>query len=244
MFGRQLYEYFNHWRTLTVQMKQYANTKVKDRIYQMYRATLKNYFLLWAKNDVKKTVRKKKKMMVQMEMESKAMENEAIAGAQKEKKAKDMVRSVQQKKGTKQLSKLMARVYRNAFDRWKDHQNEREAIKTHQNKVMNKLKKRYQKDAFARLKEFSAFKKQNSRNLASAEYLQNTVNKRVMRKMLDRYQAFLSNYKKATKALGKVDKRIDRWWLRLMFRDFVKRLDLKKKGELGRKKKGVIVMNE
>ena len=65
-----------------------------------------------------------------------------------------------------------------------------------------------------------------------------------MRKMLDRYQAFLSNYRKATKALGKVDKRIDRWWLRLMFRDFVKRLDLKKKGELGKKKRGRIAMNE
>ena len=54
-----------------------------------------------------RTVRKKKKMMVSMEMESKGMENEAISGAQKEKKQVEAVRSSQQKSGTKQLKKLL-----------------------------------------------------------------------------------------------------------------------------------------
>jgi len=37
--------------------------------------------LHWKKQDVTKTVRKKKMMMMSMEMESKGMENEAILGA-------------------------------------------------------------------------------------------------------------------------------------------------------------------
>ena len=115
-----------------------------------------------------RTVRKKKKMMMSMEMESKGMENEAIAGAQREKKQQEMVRSSQQKHGTKQLKKLMARVYRNAFDRWKDHQNEREDIRNKQNAVVNKFKRLLQKQAMDKWKEVAAWKKQNSRNIASA----------------------------------------------------------------------------
>ena len=115
-----------------------------------------------------RTVRKKKKMMVSMEMESKGMENEAISGAQKEKKQVEAVRSSQQKSGTKQLKKLMARVYRNAFDRWKDHQNEREDAKSKQNSVITKLKRRFQKQALDKWKAVSAWKKQNSRNISSA----------------------------------------------------------------------------
>jgi hypothetical protein len=62
-------------------MDGYANTKLKDRIFGMYRAYISTYFLHWKKQDVKRTVRKKKKMMMAMEMESKGMENEAILGA-------------------------------------------------------------------------------------------------------------------------------------------------------------------
>ena len=103
-----------------------------------------------------------------MEMESKGMENEAISGAQKEKKQVEMVRSSQQKSGTKQLKKLMARVYRNAFDRWKDHQNEREDVRSKQNVIINKMKRRLQKQGMDKWKEVSAWKKQNNRNIASA----------------------------------------------------------------------------
>lgn len=40
MFGRRLYAYFNHWKKHTFDMKTYSNTKLKDRIYSMYRARL------------------------------------------------------------------------------------------------------------------------------------------------------------------------------------------------------------
>ena len=76
-------------------MDAYAKTKLKDRILGMYRAYISTYFLHWKKQEVKRAVRKKKKMMMAMEMESKGMENEAILGAQREKKQAEAVRSSQ-----------------------------------------------------------------------------------------------------------------------------------------------------
>ena len=186
-------------------------------------------------------MKKKKKKMMSMEMESKGMENEAIAGAQREKKNTEMVRSSQQKSGTKQLKKLMARVYRNAFDRWKDHQNEREDIRLKQNAVVNKFKRRLQNQAMNKWKEVSAWKKQNARNISSAAYLQQTVNRRIMRKKFESYLAYINAHKRATAKLAYVDKRIDRWWLRKAFRDFSIRLHKKKSGELHTTKAGRIV---
>ena len=126
----------------------------------------------------------------------------------------------------------MARVYRNAFDRWKDHQNERQDVKAKQNNILNKFKRRMQGQALKKWKEVAAWKKQNARNIASAQYLQETVNRRIMRKKFESYVSYINAHKKATARLGYIDKKIDRWWLRKSFRDFNAKLHLKKNSEL------------
>ena len=126
----------------------------------------------------------------------------------------------------------MARVYRNAFDRWKDHQNERKDVKEKQNNILNKFKRRMQGQALKKWKEVAAWQKQNARNIASAQYLQETVNRRIMRKKFESYVSYINAHKKATAGLGYIDKKLDRWWLRKSFRDFNAKLHLKKNSEL------------
>jgi hypothetical protein len=138
----------------------------------------------------------------------------------------------------------MARVYRNAFDRWKDHQRERQDVKEKQNNVLNKFKRRLQGQALQKWKEVAAWKKQNSRNIASAQHLQETVNKRILRKKFETYIAYINAHKKATARLGFIDKKIDRWWLRKSFRDYKAKLNMKHSGVLRSKKDGAIVLNE
>jgi len=49
MFGKLLYSYFGHWKTLTAEKKQFSDTKLKDRILKTYYGTMRTYFLHWKK---------------------------------------------------------------------------------------------------------------------------------------------------------------------------------------------------
>ena len=101
-----------------------------------------------------------------------------------------------------------------------------------------------QGQALQKWKEVAAWKKQNSRNIASAQYLQETVNKRILRKKFETYIAYINAHKKATARLGFIDKKIDRWWLRKSFRDYKAKLNMKHSAVLRSKKDCAIVLNE
>ena len=61
------------------------NSKVKDRVFRMYRNYMLSYLLGWKKNSTHKKKRTKKKMMMVMEEQNQALENESMAETQKAK---------------------------------------------------------------------------------------------------------------------------------------------------------------
>lgn len=52
MIGKRLYAYFQHWKEHAVSYHTKMNTKIKDRVFKMYRERLLDAFLHWKKNAV------------------------------------------------------------------------------------------------------------------------------------------------------------------------------------------------
>ena len=50
MMQRRLFSYIHHWKQLVLYNSSFLNTKFKDQIFQVYRKTLLQNFLLWRKN--------------------------------------------------------------------------------------------------------------------------------------------------------------------------------------------------
>ena len=67
MMGRRLRGYFNYWKDHSTTFSTAMNTKIRDRIFKIYRDYMLSYFSHWRKNATEKKVRKKKKMIMQME---------------------------------------------------------------------------------------------------------------------------------------------------------------------------------
>ena len=78
MMAKRLYAYFCHWKVSTANFKNSMNTKIKDRIFSMYRGRMLDAFIRWKKNSIQKKARTKKKMIMQMEEQGKELENENI----------------------------------------------------------------------------------------------------------------------------------------------------------------------
>jgi hypothetical protein len=110
MIGKRLFAYFAHWKGHTDSFKAGMNGKIKDRIIRMHNSYVLSYFQNWKKNATQKKTRHKKKMIMQMEENSKEMENEAIGKDQKSKVKAEAVRSVHERKHTKMLSKFILRI--------------------------------------------------------------------------------------------------------------------------------------
>ena len=55
------------------------------------------------------------------------------------------------------FKKYLKRIYQNAWDRWKDHQEERRVGTDKSNLVLNKMRNRFLKDGFDRLKVNDAY---------------------------------------------------------------------------------------
>ena len=70
MLGKRLFAYFNHWKKHTTGFKAQMNTKIKDRIFMMYRGYMLSYFNHWRKNATQKKIRKRKKMIMQAQEQS------------------------------------------------------------------------------------------------------------------------------------------------------------------------------
>ena len=120
MIGKRLFAYFTHWRDHTASFKTNMNTKIKDRIIRMHNNYVLSYFQNWKKNATHKKKRQKKKMIMQMEETSKAMEDECLGTNQKAKVKAEAVRSVHERKHNKMFNKFILRIQKNCIDRWRD----------------------------------------------------------------------------------------------------------------------------
>jgi len=55
------------------------------------------------------------------------------------------------------FKKYLKRIYQNAWDRWKDHQEERKVGKDKANMIMTRMRNRFTREAFSRLKVNDAY---------------------------------------------------------------------------------------
>jgi len=110
MIGKRLFAYFAHWKEHTDTFKTNMNTKIKSRIIMMHNNYVLSYFSNWKKNATQKKTRHKKKMIMQMEENSKAMENECLGEQQKAKVKAEAVRSVHERKHNKLFNKFILRI--------------------------------------------------------------------------------------------------------------------------------------
>ena len=106
MIGKRLFAYFAHWRDHTAKFKNHMNIKIRDLIIRIYREKCLSSFQTWKSLAATKKRRTKKKMIMQMEETSKAMEDESIAEHQKQNIKAEAVRSVHEKKHNKMFTKF------------------------------------------------------------------------------------------------------------------------------------------
>ena len=147
------------------------------------------------------------------------MENECLGDSQKAKVKAEAVRSVHQRKHNKLFEKFIMRIQKNCVDRWRDKVSAHAVGKARSNQVLGRMRNRFQREAFARFKNFHLEGKQGDRNDQSLTHLKETLRLRMMRKHYHAFCAFTHHHKVAKK-----------WWRRV-FSNFDKQ---QKQGALKR----------
>jgi len=185
-FKKLLKQYWTHWRKEVKEFKPLLNDKVKQLLIKAYKAKVRE---AWTKMNVQGAKKRKKKKMVmneEMSGQNQAVEDE-IAQI-KEKVATEEVRN--KNKGKGRFKKMLLKAYK-AELKYRLHQ-WKARVDTHSNTggkvektIIKKMKNRFLRQAFDRLKAGSKRVKQMERNEDSGGQLAAKLKQKRIRKVFD-----------------------------------------------------------
>ena len=108
--GKRLYSYFQKWRDETDHYKNTMEGKVKFRILKCYSKRVGSYFDHWKKNVYEKELRKRKKIIMDLQSENHERTNEALNGEKDLRVKEEGVRTSKRKMVDKTFKKLFFRT--------------------------------------------------------------------------------------------------------------------------------------
>lgn len=162
---------------------QTMNGNVRNKILKVYLSKTGNYFNYWKKNVFEKEIRKKRKMIQDMQLDVEGKTNEALNEEKKLRVKEEGVRTSKRRMVDKTFKKLFYRNLQNSIDRWKDVCNEKSSKEDNAGYVIKRMRNRFLRQAFDRYVEFNRRSQQHTKNLARGDHIAETLRLRELRKM-------------------------------------------------------------